>query len=29
VWTGATATFDEVSVTIEEGQTALMQITEA
>lgn len=29
VWTGATATFDEVSVTIEEGQTTLVQIKEA
>jgi len=26
VWTGATTTFDEVSVTIEEGQTTLVQI---
>ena len=29
VWTGATTTFDEVSVTIEEGQTALVRIKEA
>ena len=29
VWTGATTTFDEVSVTIEEGQTTLVQIKEA
>jgi alpha-galactosidase len=29
VWTGETTTFDEVSVTLEEGQTALVQITEA
>ena len=28
VWTGATTTFDEVSVTIEEGQTALVRIKE-
>ncbi len=29
VWTGATTTFDEVSVTIEEGQTTLVRIKEA
>jgi len=29
VWSGATTTFAEVSVTIEEGQTTLVQIKEA
>ena len=29
VWTGATTTLDEVSVTIEEGQTALVRLKEA
>jgi hypothetical protein len=29
VWTGATRTFGEVSVTLEEGQTTLVQIKEA
>jgi alpha-galactosidase len=29
VWTGETTNFDEVSVTIEEGQTTLVQIKEA
>ena len=29
VWTGATRTFGEVSVTVEEGQTTLVQIKEA
>jgi hypothetical protein len=29
VWTGATTTFGDVSVTLEEGQTRLVQIKEA
>jgi hypothetical protein len=29
VWTGAMTTFEEVSVTIEEGQTTLVQLKEA
>jgi hypothetical protein len=29
VWTGAATTFGEVSVILEEGQTTLVQITEA